>query len=391
MQHRRSSRSPSLLTAPSLLLSPFSSLRSLRSLSSLSSASSLQRLRDARARVLGLLRQSNIVREDPLAFAPCIEHHGARLGFFHLYTPDADRKTLAWFASPAYAEEARQQHPIDTCHLGIAQFHAVLLTAEAAAGTAGGDEAHARAREAFLATAERLLASGLRATLRGRDCLWIPHFDQLEGYRPHHKPWAASMVQGWAAAIFMRAAQLSGDERFALAARRTTGLFFVPVAEGGVLDALPHRLPFYEKYPMPGQVRHVFNGYMSSLFGLWDLARSDGDAVARELFEQGMATLSDERTLRAYDNGYSTLYDLGGDRRATPAGVFYTWVHARQLAGLARITGDRRLLPWAERWRDYLTHRRFRLRSSADCLYFRAKRLPVYVERYLAPTDAAAE
>lgn len=387
MQHRRSSRSPSLLTSPSLLLSPFSSLRSL---GSLSSSSGLQRLRDARARVAGLRRQSNIVREDPLAFAPCIEHHGERLGFFHLYTPDADRKTLAWFASPAYVDEAKQQHPIDTCHLGIAQFHAVLLTAEAA-GAAGGEEAHARARAAFLATAARLLASGLRATLRGRDCLWIPHFDQLEGYHPHHKPWAASMVQGWAAAIFMRAAQLSGDERFVLAARRTTGLFYVPVDEGGVLDVLPHRLPFYEKYPMPGQVRHVFNGYMSSLFGLWDLARSDGDAAARELFEQGMATLSDERTLRAYDNGYSTLYDLGGDRRATPAGVFYTWVHARQLAGLSHITGDRRLLPWAERWRDYLTRRRFRLRSSADCLYFRAKRLPVYVERYLAPEGSAEE
>lgn len=371
MQHRRSSRSPSLLTSPSLLLSPFSSI------GSLAASPRLQRLREARTRVLGILRQSHIVREDPLTFDPCIQHHGERLGFFHLYTPGADRKTLAWFASPAYVEEAKQQHPIDACHLGIAQFHAHL--------SAPDDEARQRATAAFLATARRLLASAISETLRGQDCLWIPHYDQLEGYRPHHKPWAASMVQGWAAAIFMRAAQLSGDERFARAARRTTGLFFVPVADGGVLDSLPHRLPFYEKYPMPGQVRHVFNGYMSSLFGLYDLARSDDNAVARELFQQGMATLSDERTLRAFDNGYSTLYDLGGDRRATPAGVFYTWVHARQLAGLARITGDQKLYPWATRWRDYVTRRRYRLRSSADCIYFRAKRLPAYVERYLAP------
>lgn len=340
---------------------------------------------DVSTRVLGLIRQGNIVRDDPLAFSPLIEHHGERLGLFHLYTPDADRKTLEWLASPAYVDEAGKHHPIDHCHAGIAQFHAYLLAPD--------EPARTQTRAAFLAAAHRLLASGISQTLRGRDCFWLPHFDQLEGYRPHHKPWAASMVQGWAAALFMRAYQLDGpgggDERFLDAARRTTGLFFVPVQDGGVLDTLPNGLPFYEKYPMPGQVRHVFNGYMSSLFGLYDLARADDNATARELFERGMATLSDERTLHAYDNGYSTLYDLGGDRRATPSGVFYTWVHARQLAGLSRITGNAALMPWASRWRDYVNRRRYTLRSSADCLYFRARRLPAYLERYLGEQGEA--
>lgn len=332
--------------------------------------------RDAQTRWRGRQRQGAITQADPLAFEPCIEPNGERLGFFHLYTPDGDRKTREWLASTAYVEEAKKQHPIDACHTTVAQFHAYLLADE-------GTEHRADARAAFLASAHRLLASGISDLRRGRECFWLPHFDQIEGYRPHHKPWAASMVQGWAAALFMRAYQLDGDERFAAAARRTTGLFFVPVEEGGILDHLPNGLPCYEKYPFRGEVRHVLNGFMSSLFGLHDLARSSGDPVARELFETGVATMSDERTLRAYDNGYSTLYDLGGSRRATPSGVFYTWVHARQLAGLARITGSSHLHHWSERWRDYVFRRRFTLRSSADCLYFRAKRLPVYVERYL--------
>jgi len=122
---------------------------------------------------------------------------------------------------------------------------------------------------------------------------------------------------------------------------------------------------------------------MSSLFGLHDLARAADDGVARSLFEIGLETISDDRTLHAFDNGYSTLYDLGGSRRATPAGVFYTWVHARQLAGLSRITGSAKLMQWAERWRDYVFLRRYTLRSSADCAYFRARRLPLYVWRTL--------
>jgi hypothetical protein len=96
-----------------------------------------------------------------------------------------------------------------------------------------------------------------------------------------------------------------------------------------------------------------------------------------------MSTLSPPAVSSPPPSKPSTLYDLGGDRRATPSGVFYTWVHSRQLAGLSRITGDTALMPWATRWRDYVNRRRYTLRSSADCLYFRARRLPAYVERYL--------
>jgi hypothetical protein len=328
------------------------------------------RTADLAARFFGRLRQQELTRGDPLSFDACIDHHGKRLGFYHLYHHDSDRHTMKWLRSPAYAAEAQKQHPIDACHTAIAWFHAWLK----------GDEA---ARDRFTLAARALLDASVSATLGGRACLLLPHFDQIEGYRPHPKPWASSMVQGWAASLFVRAYQLDGDERYLEAARQTCGPFFVPVAQGGLLDHLPHGVPFYEKYPFDGQVRHVLNGFMSSLFGLYDLARATDDPAARQLFENGLATLRDERTLMAFDNGYTTLYDLGSGRRATPAGVFYTWVHARQLAGLARITGSSHLLAWAERWRAYRTQTAFRLRSRADCLWFRALRIPIYLQRTL--------
>jgi hypothetical protein len=253
----------------------------------------------------------------------------------------------------------------------MAQFHGWLRTSED------------KGRAAFLASAEELLATGCSVQRGDRQCFEVLHHDQVEGYRTHAKPWRNAMVQGWAASILCRAYQLSGDDRFAVAARDTTGPLYFPVDRGGVLGALPHGAPWYEKYAFVGQCRHVLNGFLSTLLGLADLARALGDAAAKERFARGLESLLDERTIHAFDNGYATLYDLGGGRRTTPAGVFYTWVHARQLAGLARITNEQRLWSTAERWRDYLRKKRYRARASADCMIFRVQRIPTYVERAL--------
>jgi D-glucuronyl C5-epimerase C-terminus len=326
---------------------------------------------DMATRLFGLLRQHGITKGDPIHFEPCIDPHATKLGFHHMYTRDSDRQTNDWLTAPVYVGEARKRHPIDACHIAISQFHELLLT--------GGE----RSRDAFLVSAYALLRSGENVTLKGHNCFLIPHFDQLEDYRSHHKPWVASMVQGWAACLFLRAYQVDGNERFVDAARRTCGIYRVAVEDGGILGRLPHGLAFYEKYPFPGQTRHVLNGFMSSLFGLHDLANVIGDSEAKSLFDAGINTLTDARTLHAFDNGYSTLYDLRGDRRATPAGVFYTWVHARQMAGLARITRSDELWRWAQHWRDYVFLKRHTMRSSADCMGFRTRHLLTYARRYL--------
>jgi hypothetical protein len=106
---------------------------------------------------------------------------------------------------------------------------------------------------------------GRTVELGGRACFVIPHAYQVDGYAKHATPWINAMVQGWAGAVFARAYQLTGEDRFAQAARRTAGPCFVPVAHGGVRDIERNGYAFYEKYPFSGQTRHVLHGFLASL------------------------------------------------------------------------------------------------------------------------------
>ncbi|HEY0195781.1 MAG TPA: D-glucuronyl C5-epimerase family protein [Kofleriaceae bacterium] len=326
----------------------------------------MERVSDALFRVARWQRQRRLIAGDPLALDPRIEPRAERLGFAHVYTARARGETARWLRSQVYAGEAAKRDPIDHCHLAIDQFHSFL------------EDGDLEARDEFVASARALLASGQTARLGGRTCLAIPHFDQVEDYARHATPWFNAMVQGWAGAVLARAYQVTGEDAFALAARRTVGPCFVMLADGGVRDVERNGRVFYEKYALPGQTRHVLNGFMASLLGLWDVARATGDRDAHAAFDEGVATL-DDTVLATYDNGHTSLYDQRDDRRATPSCVFYTWVHARQLAALARITGNGRLHGWAARWREYTHRTEHRAQTTLDCLGFRARRLPRYL------------
>jgi len=311
-------------------------------------------------------RQLRMIGGDPLALDPRVEPHASRLGFVHVYAADETGETERWLTSSVYAGEAAKRDPIDVCHLAIDRFHRFLETGDGAA------------RDDFLAVTRGLLDTGRSVVLDGRTCLVIPHVDQVEGYAPHATPWVNAMVQGWAGALFARAHQLTDDGGFLEAAVRTVGACFVSVDRGGVRDLEGNGRVFYEKYALPGQTRHVLNGFLSSLLGIWDVARASDDPDARAAFDQGVASL-DDTVLATYDNGHTTLYDQRRDRRATPSSVFYTWVHARQLAALARITRQPRLVRWAERWRMYSRRSDYRARTTLDTLGYRARSLPRYL------------
>jgi len=333
---------------------------------------------DALFRTARWRRQLRLIEGDPLALDPRVEPHAQQLGFMHVYDAACTGDTTRWLTSPVYAAEAAKRDPIDVCHLAIDRFHVFLERGDVAA------------RDDFLAITRGVLDTGRTVELGGRTCFVIPHGEQVEGYARHPTPWFNAMVQGWVGALCMRAHQLTGEERFARAAVHAVGGGFVAVGRGGVRDLETNGRVFYEKYAFPGQSRHVLNGFLSALLGIWDVARASGDGDAQSAFDEGVASL-DDVVLATYDNGYTTLYDQRPDRRATPSSVLYTWVHARQLAALARITRQPRLLALADHWRSYSRRSGHRLRTTLDTIGYRVRSLPRYfpIDQLLKPRPRA--
>ena len=319
------------------------------------------RLTDSAFRAMRWRRQQRLMALDPLVLDPRIDPRSPTLTYAHYYFAEESGETERWLTSPVFALEAAKRDPIDLCHLVLDRFHAYLEGRTTA--------------EPFLGTVRELLAAGRDVELGGRRAFIVPNEFQIEGYAPHALPWTNAMVQGWAGSLFARAYQLSNESQFAEAAVRAIQPFFVDVAAGGVRAQHAGDV-FFEKYAVPGQIRHVLNGFTSSLFNLWDVARATRDASATLAFEEGIASLSD-RLLESYDTGYSTLYDQHGDG-ITPRCAFYTWVHARHLAALARITRSTRLWKWADKWRTYTRDPQTRMRTALACLGYRARAVPRY-------------
>lgn len=330
-----------------------------------------ERLSSAVFRVARWRRQQRLMDADPLALEPFIEPHSAELGFVHVYVAGTTGETARWLASPIYAGEAAKQDPIDLCHLAIDRFHAFLETGDAVA------------RREFLALSRRLLERGHDREVAGRRCFLVPELAHAEGYASHATPWLSASAQGWAGAVLARAYQLGHDEAFADAARAAMQPFLIDVAHGGVRDRERHGQVFYEQFALPGQTRHVLTGFLAGLLGIWDVVRATHDADARCAFDDGVAAL-DDRVLASFDTGHVSLYDQCS--RVSPSCMFYTWVHARQLAALARITRQQRLFAWAERWRAYTQGAEHRALTAFECLGFRARSLP----RYLGWSEASS-
>lgn len=120
-------------------------------------------------------------------------------------------------------------------------------------------------------------------------------------------PWYSSLAQSRGASVMLRAALLTGDPRYQDAARDALALFDTPVEEGGFLaQHAKAGVAYLEEYP--SQPTGVLNGFLASLFGLWEVGHWLDDATNRDRFERYLG--SAEKLLPFYTTSWWTLYDL---------------------------------------------------------------------------------
>lgn len=163
----------------------------------------------------------------------------------------------------------------------------------------------------------------------------------------------SSMAQAEGASMLLRALRLLGEPSYEGAAKAAVDFMLKPLSEGGC-SVYEGRELFLEEYPQEPR-RSVLNGWVFSLFGLYDMSLAD--ASYAEAFGRSLRTLAAH--LDEYDAGYWSYYDLE-HRMASPA---YHALHIAQLEELSAIVGDERFFEFANRLNCYQGNGFNRLRA----------------------------
>lgn len=153
----------------------------------------------------------------------------------------------------------------------------------------------------------------------------------------------SSMAQGEGCSMLLRAHAVFGDERYRVAALKAAEFMLIDIDNGGVSSHDGGEL-FLEEYPQRPR-RSVMNGWVFSLFGLYDASLVDSRFAGP--FERSAETLACH--LDDYDAGFWSYYDLE-KRIASPA---YHHLHIAQLHTMADLSGNARFAVKAEIYERY--------------------------------------
>jgi hypothetical protein len=166
-------------------------------------------------------------------------------------------------------------------------------------------------------------------------------------------PWISAMSQGLAISALLRAHRHTRQGPYLESAARAIRAFELGAAEGGCRELDAQGNVWYEETPStaPGGSAHILNGFIFSLWGLYDYVRVTQDARSQELLQEGIATL--QNTAAQFDTGFWTRYSV--TPRQYLASRFYHKVHIDGMTIFHALTEDARFSTWARRWTAYST------------------------------------
>jgi len=214
---------------------------------------------------------------------------------------------------------------------------------------------HSRAR--FLDLCDWLVAHQLK------DGRWVYKFS----YGDQPTPWWSALAQSHGLNALARAFGATGNAKYKAAAKRALLPFHRPLEEAGV-TMIDEGHVWYEEY-LPPRAPHTLNGFMFALIDLWDYQKEFGDADSRQLWRDGIQTLT--HFIDRFDTGawscYSMTYPPGTPRLSVthpvaypaPSGcklatASYHQIHVWQLRELHSITHNPILGAYADRWQAFL-------------------------------------
>jgi heparosan-N-sulfate-glucuronate 5-epimerase len=178
----------------------------------------------------------------------------------------------------------------------------------------------------------------------------MPHTFPLEA------PWYSSLAQAEAVSLLVRAAEILNQSQLLELADRVAEPLLLP---GSPLLVMTAEGPVLQEYPTDPPA-HVLNGWITSLFGLYDLAQlPSGSATAAPraaaAFDAGSKTLAARLHLYRTPLGWSR-YDLYPHPLPNTASLSYHRLHVAQLHALHSLVRLDALLETADIWKRSLSN-----------------------------------
>lgn len=246
-----------------------------------------------------------------------------------------------------------QYNPIAIAQYGLARFNRWCDT------RASDDQ------KAWLAAAD-WLERQLVPNDHGRH-VWMHHFDWP--YREVLRaPWYSGLAQGCGVSLLVKAADATGQWRFASAAHKAFEAFTTGIDAGGVLARDGRGGTWIEEY-IVRPPSHILNGFIWALWGVFDYRRFSGSTNGHKLFDACARTI--EIALPDYDTGRWSLYELPATGPRMLASRYYHELHIVQLRVLQRLTGVSTFGAFADEWQRYLDSPVMRTRALVEKATFK--------------------
>lgn len=246
-------------------------------------------------------------------------------------------------------------HPIVICQYALGLFEILQLS----------DYKNDDVKSKFIKQADWLVNNSVNYS---GGLIWEINYD-IEDYGIH-LPWYSAMAQGEAISVLVRAYHLDEREEYVETAQKALIPFTINVTKGGLINYFNDQL-IYEEYPSPLHTVGVLNGFIFSLFGLYDLKKFFDDKSANQLFRQGIDSL--KKLLPYYDLGYWTQYYLFDHPDTYPASFTYHMLVVEQLKALAVISGEKVFDKYSKKWLNYSKNYINRTRALLKKLFYARK------------------
>ena len=153
----------------------------------------------------------------------------------------------------------------------------------------------------------------------------------------------SSMAQGEGISMLIRAHILTHNDSYLNAANKARAFMLVPISDGGTAKYGENEIYLYEYTHEP----LILNGWIFSLWGLYDYYKYTSDSETGELLNKTLDTLKNH--LPNFDTKYWSKYE-DGKRICSP---FYHRLHIAQLRVMYDLFGDPIYKEYADKWEAY--------------------------------------